>query len=503
MDLNSSVSPYIVSFPVSGPGYFYGRCHQINQFFNVLRSQALQSQRVLGLRRSGKTSFLHHIAHPKIAHSALQGYSHPPVIAYVDLLAGIETPSDFYLAVADSIAGYIPSDVGSQVPNEFPTFRSFREWLVSILAPPKNLRLVVLLDEFEVLTQSPRFEASFFQGLRALATSQLMWVTATYSDLYTLRGQDGEEDRSSPFFNVFHPTPIIIGPLEPEETQRLIYDPAKSRGVEFSPGEVQAIQDIAGALPYFLQATAEQWFSTRRPTMSVERRREKVLEQLLDPFSLIQNQLSRYWQRLTGQEQDCLCQVAQGKLSRRTNSAVEQKLLRFGLLSQDNDSLKVAGEVFRRWVEDNYLEIKRRVLMDPSNVAPFVPIIVEATKFVFNEASKWIDSIRQNASDETLPPEITLALPVTEAQFSQTQTDLPAMVAMMDSAMAEMLADEIQGLVKQIKIHRRNLTNLEVTEAKYGIDVPTRVQGQIEDESKSIVEKTTRLVELLKQIYQK
>jgi len=181
---------------------------------------------------------------------------------------------------------------------------------------------------------------------------------------------------------------------------------------------------------------------------------------------------------------------------------VEQKLWRFGLLNRDDGTLKIAGEVFEQWVRKNHSR-KRSHQMDPSDVAPFVPIIVEATKFVFNEASKWIEGVRKKMQDKVPTPETTLALPITEAQFLKTQADLQAMAAVMDSSVAATRAYEIQGLVKQIKIHRKNLTDLESTAAKYSIDVPVRVRRQIEDESESIVESTARLVELLKQVYRK
>ena len=455
-------SPYIVGPPVSGP-HFYGRCSQVSQFFDMLRGPILQPLRVLGLRRSGKTSFLLHVAHPAVIGPALQGDPHTTVIVYVNL-QGIQTPSGFYLAVADAVANGIPS---ARVPKAFSTFRSFSKWLESILAPPARsgagapktvrtaagtrsalsklreditryfdieelrtlcfdlgvdydnlrgegkaakvrelvvfldrrdripklvrkcsklrpnvswkyalgvgqkaaatrpsrqskllrLRLVVLLDEFEELTRSPEFDVSFFGGLRALVTALspelFTWVTVSYKDLYALSQPLASDDRTSPFFNIFHPTPIILGPLEPEEIERLICEPAKSKKIVLSPQEVRAIQVIAGAMPYLLQATAEQWFLLRatNPDLPVDQCREEVLARLGDPSSLIWNQLGRYWRHLSGPEQACLRQAALGTLSPGTSLAVTQKLERFGMLYQENDCPKVAGEVFRRWIE--------------------------------------------------------------------------------------------------------------------------------------------------------
>jgi hypothetical protein len=610
MSLDSFPSPYIVGPPISEPSNFFGRRRQIKQFFNMLRGATLLPLCVLGLRRSGKTSFLLHIANPEVSAPAIHDDSRSTIVAYVNLQAGVSTPSEFYLAVAEAIARCIPSDPPFQLPGTLSEFRSFYKWLESIITSPGRfgghaheqtalevqasaspvklreklerhfdreelrtlcsdlevdyddlpgegraakvrelvgyherrgqldelvkrcselrpnvfwndrpapgysgtlgrqaqwLRVVVLLDEFERLTKPPEFTSSFFGGLRALASApwagHFTWVTASYLDLYALGRKQIDTDKTSPFFNIFHPTPIVLGAMEPEETECLVSQPAKSYGVDLSQQEIETIQNFAGPLPYSLQAVAEQWFFARKANVPAAQCREKVLEQLDHPKIQIHKQLDYYWEHLEEKERNYLRLAVLGKLMCGTNSDVVQKLLNFGLLAQEGNNLQVAGELFGRWIEKNYSQ--RSHLMDTSAVAPFVPVIVEATKFVFNEASKWIDDIRKKAPNKVPSPQPPLALPITQDQFSKKQADLQAMATMMNSLAAETRANEIQGLVEQIQIHRKNLTNLEIRSAKYGIDVPISAINQIDDESESIVTKTARLVELLRRVYQK
>jgi hypothetical protein len=121
---------------------------------------------------------------------------------------------------------------------------------------------------------------------------------------------------------------------------------------------------------------------------------------------------------------------------------------------------------------------------------------------VFNEVNQWIDDVRKKAPGQAPIPQ-TLTLPITEAQFSKTQANLQAMAATMDSSMAQTTAYEIRGLVEQIQIHRRNLTDLESQQTVFGALVPPHVKRGIERESQGIVEKTAQLVQLLKQVYRK
>ena len=66
----------------------------------------------------------------------------------------------------------------------------------------QGLTTVLLLDEFEYVTQNPNFGSDFFGGLRALAIHQnLPLVTSTRRELVDLCHSD--EIKGSPFFNIF------------------------------------------------------------------------------------------------------------------------------------------------------------------------------------------------------------------------------------------------------------------------------------------------------------
>jgi hypothetical protein len=137
-------------------------------------------------------------------------------------------------------------------------------------------------------------------------------------------------------------------------------------------------------------------------------------------------------------------------------------------------------------------------------VTPYMPIIVEATKFLFGQAGQWLDGIRHRGG---APAEAPIPAPaqtptLTAEKFSQLEAAPEALASLINRQQAEANAYVIEGLVEQIKIHYKNLTDNESVEAEYGALAPQYVKRAIEREAAAIVEKSARLKELLEQVYQ-
>lgn len=146
-----------------------------------------------------------------------------------------------------------------------------------------------------------------------------------------------------------------------------------------------------------------------------------------------------------------------------------------------------------------------RTDMDSTQWAPFVPIIVEATKFLLQETSKWIDRVRREAPEDALTEmdekELDTPLPVTSFDLDSGES-FQALIAAMNDAVAETQAETIKSLVVQIRVHYQNLMNSETKKAKFGIEVPNYVLVEIREESAAVVTKTAQLSALLRKVYQ-
>lgn len=139
------------------------------------------------------------------------------------------------------------------------------------------------------------------------------------------------------------------------------------------------------------------------------------------------------------------------------------------------------------------------------DITPFMPVITEATKFMFDEVGKWIDDVRQRSKKTSIESTDNVASNqasrLTRQEFITLEANPEELKSSIDIRLAETDAYEIRGLVKQIQTHRRNLVDLETAEAKYGALTPPGVKRDIEDEADAIVEKSARLKNLLGQVY--
>jgi hypothetical protein len=200
-----STNPFTFGNPIRDPARFYGRSEDIRQIVNRLRSSAHESTSVVGERRIGKTSLLKHLDTPEVAREL----GLPPeefCMIYIDFQGLTDiTPQRFWQRVLRKMERSIC------VPDLIPEIKELREQedfdlfdledLFEVITD-SGLTIVLLLDEFEYVTQNPNFGSDFFGGLRALAIHQNMpLVTATRRELIDLC--HSEELKGSPFFNIF------------------------------------------------------------------------------------------------------------------------------------------------------------------------------------------------------------------------------------------------------------------------------------------------------------
>lgn len=157
--------------------------------------------------------------------------------------------------------------------------------------------------------------------------------------------------------------------------------------------------------------------------------------------------------------------------------------------------------------------------MDIQSVAPFVPIIVEATKFMFNQAGQWLTDAQKRAKPEDQKPASVGELatspinaegsPVPQIpsldkeQFGRLESDYQSLVGILNKAALETHAYTIKGLVAQLQVHRKNLTDLESVEAEYGVLTPQHIKRSIERESSAIITKTQQLQAYLTSVYER
>lgn len=357
---------YIVGHPIKHPADFYGRHEQVTRFFEIIGGRQAQSVSVLGVRRAGKTSFLQYVAHP----TTMARYLPQPddyTMVYLDV-SSCKTPSDFYYRLLQRLKMSLGKAETDFLWKESPLGQTKLYDIEAYLCHFPEKRIVLLLDEFDHL-RTDSFTQDFLTELRAMMgvlEYDLACVTASYWDLYTLGTRLGLPP-TSPFYNIFYPTPIYMSALELTEATELIDTPAAKGGVRFSEDEVLHIQEQAGSLPFFVQATAAKWFQRKRagsmPDVDVIRQQ---LAADLAPY------FDQWWRNFDSNERTILLAVAgERPLTELDYPAIEldaivRRLHGYGLLYKADSNVCINGRIFQTW-------LRQYAQMEPAKPAAATP----------------------------------------------------------------------------------------------------------------------------------
>ena len=247
------MNPFTFGNPIKEPERFIGRKAEIRQIVNRLLSSAHESTSLIGERRIGKTSLLNYLAHPEV--SASLGLTPDKFcLVYVDFQGLTDiTPTRFWQRVLKKMSrsvcdeSLIPSIEKLSAQSEFDLFDLEDLFQTSM---DKGLTIVLLMDEFEYVTENPNFKSDFFGGLRALAIhSGVALLPATRRELVDLC--HSEEIKGSPFFNIF--ANVVLRPFSRDEVNEMLEAYLQKSEITFTPEEKDFIWATGGGYPIFAQ----------------------------------------------------------------------------------------------------------------------------------------------------------------------------------------------------------------------------------------------------------
>jgi hypothetical protein len=270
-------NPFAFGNPIRDQTRFFGRKEDLRQIINRLRSSAHESTSVVGERRIGKTSLLKYLDTPEVA----AGLGLPPgeyCMIYIDFQGLTDiTPARFWQRVL------LKMERAICLPDLLPQIQAVRSMgeldlfdLEDLFEHTSDLGLttVLLLDEFETITQNPNFGSDFFGGLRALAIHQnLPLITATRRELVDLC--HSEEIKGSPFFNIF--ANVVLRPFSREEVLEMLAGYLAGTGLTFSGPEQELVIGLGGGYPFFTQMAGHYLVEARLKGLQEEALLQEVV----------------------------------------------------------------------------------------------------------------------------------------------------------------------------------------------------------------------------------
>ncbi len=282
------INPFFHRGPVRDSAYFFGRRDEIRFITDLLRAE--QSISLNGPRRVGKTSLLFHLAHPEIV--ADYGLN-PDTIRWVYLDGGMLDGLDvewFYGAIDRALGGQADA-----VP-----YAHFVETMRSLTT--QNIRLILALDEFELIAANAHFGPTLFNHLRGLAAQfPLQFITASRDPLGELTFAH-KDTLSSPFFNIF--APAQLGLFTETAAIELLTTLSTQQGCPFSLETINFILELVGPHPLFLQVAGYRTFTTIDSSghLAVQDKTTVVSQVETD----LEQHLRYYWHNLSPEAQYAL-----------------------------------------------------------------------------------------------------------------------------------------------------------------------------------------------------
>ncbi len=147
------------------------------------------------------------------------------------------------------------------------------------------------------------------------------------------------------------------------------------------------------------------------------------------------------------------------------------------------------------------LKFERSNSMTAQDITPFVPVIVEATKFLLGEVAKWIDDVRKKAQVQKRKHVISEKLATYKPIVINDSINEDEFAEFLVESITDADTYEINGLVNQIRLHRQVLSELENQEVLASGEELAKTKILIRERAKIVVEKTEELESKLERIY--
>jgi DNA-binding winged helix-turn-helix (wHTH) protein len=286
-------NPFFHRGPIRDSEYFCNRRLEAKHALRMLSNR--QSVSVIGPRKIGKTSFLFHLCRPEV----MQEHGLDPS-RYLFVYINCEDLGHLGLqALYALLAGEIAEQARQQghdvaVPERPVSHLEFERALSALFA--RDLTLVLVFDEFELLSQNKNLDLSFFSGLRALATRfGLAYLTCSRRPLLGL----SHSLEYSPFFNIF--CPVRLSLFDQTASRDLIAGYLDMARASLPPAIIDSVLDVGGGHPFFLQVAGywalELQQAKGRP---LEARDLDLLEHSVR--GQIESHLDYYWGHLSESE---------------------------------------------------------------------------------------------------------------------------------------------------------------------------------------------------------
>jgi eukaryotic-like serine/threonine-protein kinase len=226
--------------PVKEVKDFFGRTSLTAKIYSRIGAGRPQSVSIVGDFKIGKTSLVNFL----ISDEVMKKYLDKPA-SYIFISLSV---SDRNIKTLEQFVKILSQQVAEKSGFPFDDSLSYYDWFkkAAETITHDGKKLIIFLDDFNLITQNDKFPLEFFSFLRSMANNyNVAYVTTSYHDLQKLCvSKDVEE---SPFFNIF--TNMTLRAFAEDKVQDFI----KRQCPDISTEKSNILVKYAGRFPYQLK----------------------------------------------------------------------------------------------------------------------------------------------------------------------------------------------------------------------------------------------------------
>ncbi len=245
---------------------FIGRKREIDDIINRVRGG--NSVSVVGERKIGKSSLLYNLylrGNKLLNDPEKKEYK----FVYIDLQdIAMTTPERFVKEVLEKLD--IRYEVDKIQENAIAEFSELLE-----INSKKEIKPILLIDEFEAILERRDFNNDFINALRYLANSGC--ITYVVSSKISLREITDKGKLTSPFWNIF--VTLKLGEFSSKKEVDMFFE-VYWQGLNITKEERKFLLAINTAYPLQLQITCYWLYENRKQQYSNRKLRKKINEEL-------------------------------------------------------------------------------------------------------------------------------------------------------------------------------------------------------------------------------
>jgi hypothetical protein len=341
-------NPYTPGSPLLDARMFFGRADELNEIGAFLNGS--QSVSIVGPPKIGKTSLMRQLMQAESMPDAGIGVIN--LFVYIDCQAFSHFRKDeifvhLCTAMAQALLGQgLEQEPALEAAAAKATWPAIEVGVRKL--NQRGLRVVLMLDDFEQLTQNPLVDVSFYNALRSAAgRMRLVFLTGSARPLFSLTCFDNSQKiLSSPFFNIF--AQLFLGLLSESDARAMIRRPMEAVGMAVSPPLEEFIYQLAGGHPFALQAACSHAWEDPEDLKKIE----KQTRQDLEPY------FQQAWQDLSPTELEALCHPAEIGARAAGNPALRialRDLTRKCLLVQKGETCEYPSKAWAEFVSAKHM----------------------------------------------------------------------------------------------------------------------------------------------------